>query len=245
MSVFDATPITLSGRNIKIRRGKSGKVFEIDENVVMKLSDTMSQFFSSAPDFDKDNDVFQVDEDRFSNDEILRKVTFFMEKFALEPFGDLPKPFPKDQGLAPVGQIWAKHYFEKASLQDCMQILKGAHYLDIKPLLQLCAVFFALQIHNKNYDQICETVGVWKDNYQKWVPNDAGRGGSAASSSSSSAAATKVGGGGGGGGAASDAAGGHWVKCDKSDPDARIDFAPIEAIRNEYKSPGDIFYFEK
>jgi hypothetical protein len=236
MSKFDSMPITLSGRLIKIQRGNSGKIFEIDENVA-SLSNTLSQFFASAPDFDKDNDIFPVDQDRFSSDETLRKIIFFMDKFAQEPFGELPKPFPKDQGLGPVGPIWAKEYFEKASLQDCMQILKGAHYLDIKPLLQLCAVVFALQIYNKNYDQICETVGVWKDNYHKWVPNDASDKASATTSSSSSSSSTVRCESGPG-----EPSEGRWVKCDRSDPDARIDFSPIEAIRNEYKSPGDIFH---
>ena len=244
MSSFDAAAIVLSGRRIKMRRGRAGSVFELDENLI-KMSETMSQFFSNSPDFDKDSEVFEVDEDRFSSDDVLEKIIEFMKQYAQEPFGELPKPFPKDQGMAPVGPAWAKRYFEKKTLKDCMSVLKGAHMLDIKPLLQLCAAFIAIQIHNKNYDQICETAGVWKDNYHKWVPNTPSDAPLAGSTSSSSA---------GGGGVTSSstsasgdlaADGGQWIKCDRLDPAARIDFSPIEAIRNEYKSPGDIFFFDK
>ena len=112
-------------------RSQNGGVFEVEESV-LKTSKFLKDLICDYPDPDQEIIINQV------NSENLQKIIDYLQHYENQKPKEIPKPLPNDN-LKEYLDEWDYNYINPLSLEECIDLLNAAVFLDIQDLVILCS----------------------------------------------------------------------------------------------------------
>ena len=91
----------------------------------------------------------------------LKKIKEYLEHYENEEPKEIERPLPSQNFKECVGE-WDYNFIE-LDLDDTFEIILGANYMDIKPLLELASAKVASIIKGKTTEEIRKTFGITND----------------------------------------------------------------------------------
>ena len=91
----------------------------------------------------------------------LKKIKEYLEHYENEEPKEIERPLPSQKFKECVGE-WDYNFIE-LDLDDTFEIILGANYMDIKPLLELASAKVASIIKGKTTEEIRKTFGITND----------------------------------------------------------------------------------
>lgn len=85
---------------------------------------------------------------------ILEIIVEFIKYYNQNPLEDIQKPLVSDNMDENVNDIWYSQYINKYELEQIFELVNGANYMDIKPLLNLCCAKIASIIKGNTPEDI-------------------------------------------------------------------------------------------
>lgn len=92
---------------------------------------------------------------------ILKYILQFMENYVADPMKEIEKPL-KSTIMKEVVQEWYAEFVEGAD-KDMFELILGANFMDIKPLLELTCAYTASKIKGKSPEEIRKIFDVNND----------------------------------------------------------------------------------
>ena len=135
-------------------KSQDGVVFEIEEKCL-----EMSQFFKALiidyPDPDQEIIINQV------NSKILKQIIDYLKHYEDSKPKEIPKPLPSGD-LKEVLDEWDYNYINPLSIEECIDLLNGANFLDINELVVLCSAKIASEMLVGTVDEVLDKFE-WKN----------------------------------------------------------------------------------
>ena len=94
--------------------------------------------------------------------ETLETIIKYLEHYINEEPKDPPKPL-KDGDLSKVLDKWDYEFISKISLENTIDLVNAANYMDIGSLLQLSCCRIASEMVDKPVDEVQKTFGIEND----------------------------------------------------------------------------------
>ena len=119
-------------------KSQDGKIFEVDEKCLSNskfFKDLMNDF----PDPSQEIEINQVD------GKTLEKIIEYLKHYETEKPKDIPKPLPNSD-LKPLLNDWDYKFISPLSLDECIDLVNGANFLDIGDLVTLAAAKLASEM---------------------------------------------------------------------------------------------------
>jgi len=92
---------------------------------------------------------------------VIKYIIQFMENYVADPMKDIEKPL-KSTIMKEVVQEWYAEFVEGAD-KDMFELILGANFMDIKPLLELTCAYTASKIKGKSPEEIRKIFDVTND----------------------------------------------------------------------------------
>ena len=92
---------------------------------------------------------------------VIKYIIQFMESYVADPMKDIEKPL-KSTVMKEVVQEWYAEFVEGAD-KDMFELILGANFMDIKPLLELTCAYTASKIKGKSPEEIRKIFDVTND----------------------------------------------------------------------------------
>jgi len=92
---------------------------------------------------------------------VIKYIIQFMENYVADPMKDIEKPL-KSTVMKEVVQEWYAEFVEGAD-KDMFELILGANFMDIKPLLELTCAYTASKIKGKSPEEIRKIFDVTND----------------------------------------------------------------------------------
>ena len=138
-----------------------GKTVEVEDSC-FKLSKVLSNLVNDFPEPEKELPINDVTEDT------LKKIITYLEHYKdpeVKP-KDIPKPLPGPD-LKLVLDDWDFNYITPLSLQECVDLINGANYLDIPELVTLVSARLASEMLNCEVEEARAKFGIESDMTQE------------------------------------------------------------------------------
>ncbi len=141
--------------NMKIVKLKSldGKLFEIEENCLER-----AKFFKEIKDIMNLNEEVKVD----VSSKILEKIIEYLKHYVNEEPNVIPKPIPNDD-LKQFLNEWDFNYITSLSLEETIDMINAANYMNIKELVDLCSARVAWEMINCPIHDARRKFGILED----------------------------------------------------------------------------------
>ena len=142
---------------IKTRKLKSndGQVFEVDENILEKSS----VLKNLANDFQEPEYELPTNE---VNGKTLSKIIDYLKEYKDKKPKEIPKPLPNDD-LESIISKWDAQFIMPLSLEECVDIVNAANFLDIPDLVNLSSARLAFELINCPIEEAKKKFGVVDD----------------------------------------------------------------------------------
>lgn len=92
---------------------------------------------------------------------VIKYIIQFMENYVSDPMKEIEKPL-KSTIMKEVVQEWYADFVESAD-KDMFELILGANFMDIKPLLELTCAYTASKIKGKSPEEIRKIFDVTND----------------------------------------------------------------------------------
>jgi len=92
---------------------------------------------------------------------VIKYIIQFMENYVTDPMKEIEKPL-KSTIMKEVVQEWYAEFVEGAD-KDMFELILGANFMDIKPLLELTCAYTASKIKGKSPEEIRKIFDVTND----------------------------------------------------------------------------------
>ena len=138
----------LEGKNVKLK-SKDGKIFEVPDTILRK-----SKLLKDIT-IDKEDEVFTINE---VNGDCLKKVIEYLNHYKdFEP-KEIPKPFPDNPDekffKSILNDEWTFNYLNNLSIEEAVNIINAANYLQIDGLLNLLSAKLGYELCNGSPDEL-------------------------------------------------------------------------------------------
>ena len=135
-------------------RSQNGGVFEVEESV-LKTSKFLKDLICDYPDPDQEIIINQV------NSEYLQKIIDYLQHYENQKPKEIPKPLPNDN-LKEYLDEWDYNYINPLSLEECIDLLNAAVFLDIQDLVILCSAKIASHMLRNTVEEVLDEF-TWKN----------------------------------------------------------------------------------
>eukprot|EP00752_Nemacystus_decipiens_P008490 g7587.t1 len=140
------------GSNTVTLVSMDGDTFVVDAAavVVSKLLDAMVDGPSAAKEIPLPN----------MRSSVVAKVVEFCQHNRTEPMKKIPQPIPHGKAVSDYVQEWFSAFVTGLGDELLFETLLAANYLDLPPLLELCAATIGLRMMNKTPDEVRKEFGI-------------------------------------------------------------------------------------
>ena len=135
-------------------RSQNGGVFEVEESV-LKTSKFLKDLICDYPDPDQEIIINQV------NSENLQKIIDYLQHYENQKPKEIPKPLPNDN-LKEYLDEWDYNYINPLNLEECIDLLNAAVFLDIQDLVILCSAKIASHMLRNTVEEVLDEF-TWKN----------------------------------------------------------------------------------
>ena len=126
-------------------RSNDGKIFELDQKCLEK-SKVLKNLANDFQDPDTELPTNEVDGKN------LEKIIEFLEHYQTEEVKEIPKPLPSGD-LKQILAKWDYDYIMLLSLEECIDLVNAANYLDIQELVNLTSARIASEMINCSIEE--------------------------------------------------------------------------------------------
>ena len=133
-------------------KSKDGQIFEVEEKC-LELSKLLKGL---ANDFPEPTDELPINE---VEGKVLTKIIEYMKQYQTEKPKEIPKPLPGPD-LKPVLSQWDYDYIMPLSLEECIDLVNAANFLDISDLVNLASARLAYEMINCTIEEAREKFGI-------------------------------------------------------------------------------------
>ena len=140
-----------------IRKLKSsdGEIFKVDKEVLDR-SKILKELANDFPDEEADLPINEVDSKN------LKKIIEFMEHYKNSNPKEIPKPLPTHD-LKTILDDWDYNYINGLSLEELVDLVNGANYLDVTDLVKLVSAKIASEMLYGTVEEVRERFGIKSD----------------------------------------------------------------------------------
>ena len=135
-------------------RSEDGFLFEVEERC-LNNSKFMRDLMNDFPDSDQEIIINQV------NKINLQKIIDFLKHYENEKPKAIPKPLPSSN-LKEVLDEWDYNYINPLSIEECIDLLNAASFLDLEDLIVLCSAKLASEMLTGTVEEVREKFE-WKN----------------------------------------------------------------------------------
>ena len=135
-------------------RSEDGFLFEVEERC-LNNSKFMRDLMNDFPDSDQEIIINQV------NKINLQKIIDFLKHYENEKPKAIPKPLPSSN-LKEVLDEWDYNYINPLSIEECIDLLNAASFLDLEDLTVLCSAKLASEMLTGTVEEVREKFE-WKN----------------------------------------------------------------------------------
>ena len=145
----------MEAEKIRKIKSKDGQIFEVEEKCL-----EMSKVLKGLA------DDFQNVEDELPTNEVdgknLAKIIDYLKQHKDEPPKEIPKPLPSAD-LKPLLSKWDYDFIMPLSLEECVDLVNAANFLDINELVNLASARLAYEMINCPIEEAREKFGIKPD----------------------------------------------------------------------------------
>ena len=140
-----------------VRKLKSsdGETFKVDKAVLEK-SKILKELANDFPDEEADLPINEVDSKN------LKKIIEFMEHYKNSNPKEIPKPLPTHD-LKTILDDWDYNYINGLNLEELVDLVNGANYLDVTDLVKLVSAKIASEMLYGTVEEVRERFGIKSD----------------------------------------------------------------------------------
>ena len=135
-------------------KSQEGELFEVDEST-LKMSKFFKDLMNDYPDPDQEIMVNQI------KSRHLKQIIDYLKHYENEKPKEIKKPLPSGD-LKEVLDDWDYNFINPLSLEECIDILNGAFFLDINELVDLCSAKIASEMLTGTVEEVREKFE-WKN----------------------------------------------------------------------------------
>ena len=135
-------------------KSEDGVVFEIEEKC-LEMSKFLKDLINDYPDPDQEIFVNQV------NSKVLKQIVDFLKHYEDSKPKEIPKPLPSGD-LKQILDEWDYNFINPLTIEECIDLLNGANFLDITELVVLCSAKIASEMLVGTVDEVLDKF-TWKD----------------------------------------------------------------------------------
>ena len=135
-------------------KSQEGELFEVEESC-LKMSKFFKDLINDYPDPEEEIMVNQI------KSKHLKQIIDYLKHYENEKPKDIPKPLPSGD-LKEVLNDWDYNFINPLSLEECIDILNGAFFLDINELVNLCSAKIASEMLTGTVEEVREKFE-WKN----------------------------------------------------------------------------------
>ena len=135
-------------------KSEDGVVFEIEEKC-FEMSKFLTDLIIDYPDPDQEIIINQV------NSKALKQIIDFLKHYEDSKPKEIPKPLPSGD-LKEILDEWDYNFINPLSLEECIDLLNGANFLDITELVVLCSAKIASEMLVGTVDEVLDKF-TWKN----------------------------------------------------------------------------------
>ena len=136
-------------------KSSDGKIFEVDKGVLDK-SKILKELVNDFPDEEALLPINEVDSKN------LEKIIEFMKHYEKLTPKDIPKPLPTHD-LKTILDDWDYNYINGLSLEELVDLVNGANYLDVTDLVKLVSAKIASEMLYGTVEEVRERFGIKSD----------------------------------------------------------------------------------
>ena len=125
---------------------QEGECFEIEEDT-LKMSKFFKDLINDYPDPDQEIIVNQI------KSRHLEKIIDYLKHYETEKPKEIRKPLPSGD-LKEVLNDWDYNFINPLSIEECIDILNGAFFLDINELVELCSAKIGAEMLTGTVDEV-------------------------------------------------------------------------------------------
>ena len=140
-----------SGITRKIR-SSDGKIFEIEENC-LEMSKVLKNLANDFPEAEAELPTNEVDGKN------LAKIIEFLKHYETGKPKEIPKPLP-NADLKNILDKWDYDFISPLSLEECIELVNAANFLDIPDLVNLASARLASEMLNCSVEEAREKFGI-------------------------------------------------------------------------------------
>ena len=135
-------------------KSEDGVVFEIEEKC-LEMSKFLKDLIIDYPDPDQEIIINQV------NSKALKLIIDFLKHYEDSKPKEIPKPLPSGD-LKEILDEWDYNFINPLTIEECIDLLNGANFLDITELVVLCSAKIASEMLVGTVDEVLDKF-TWKD----------------------------------------------------------------------------------
>ena len=132
-------------------KSSDGSIFEIEESCIKR-----SKYLQEMKDILNLNEEIHIKE---VDGKTLQKVIEYLKHYENEEPKEIPKPLPS-YDLKPILSEWDYYFIMPLSLEECIDLVNGANFLDISELVNLVSARLASEMINCSIDEAREKFGI-------------------------------------------------------------------------------------
>ena len=141
--------------NIRKLRSKDGQIFEIEEKF-LEMSKLLKETIKDFPNPEDELPTNEVDSKN------LAKIIDYLKYHKDDPPKEIPKPLPSAD-LKPLLSKWDYDFVMPLSLEECIELVNAANFLDIGELVNLVSARLAYEMINCSVEEAREKFGITPD----------------------------------------------------------------------------------
>ena len=138
--------------NVRKIKSADGQVFDIEEKC-LEMSKVLKGL---ANDFPNPEDELPTNEVDGKN---LAKIIDYLKHYETEKPKEIPKPLPSGD-LKPVISEWDYNFITPLSLEECVELVNAANFLDIIELVNLTSARLASEMLNCTVEEARDKFGI-------------------------------------------------------------------------------------
>ena len=136
-------------------KSKDGKLFEVEEKI-LKGSEFLAKLINDFPNDNEELNIAEVDS------KILSKIIDYLKHYETEKPKEIPKPLPSPD-LKPLLSEWDYNFITPIPLDQTIDLINAANYLNIGDLVNLCSGRLAYEMINCTVEEARKKFGIDSD----------------------------------------------------------------------------------
>ena len=138
--------------NVRKLKSSDGKTFEVNEKI-LSTSKFFKDLINDYPQPDQEITINQVDGKN------IEKIIEYLKHYENEKPKEIPKPLPNND-LKSILNEWDYNFINPLSIEDLIDLINAANFLDIGDLVALTAAKLAAEMLTGTIEEVREKFGI-------------------------------------------------------------------------------------